>query len=107
MIEYTFDEDTDVHQIRLIFDNDMNRKYHNMPCSYPLVEKRFKLPQTLIREYRLVGTDAVGNSYEIHVNDSHQRFVTHQVNWRISKLCFIPIATHGCEQFRLFDFEIS
>ena len=105
-IEYAFDEDTAVHQIRLIFDNDMNRKYHNMPCSYPLVEKRFKLPRTLIREYRLEGVDATGNTFEVHICDNHQRFVTHSVNWKVRKLRFIPIATHGCEQFRLFDFEI-
>ena len=106
VIEYTLDRDTDIRGIRLVFDNNMNRKYHNMPCSYPLVEKRFKLPDTLIREYRIEGIDAEGKTYELHIKDNHQRFVKHDVAWKVSKIRFVPLATHGCEQFRLFDFEI-
>ena len=105
-IEYTFDEDTDIHAVRLIFDNNMNRKYHNMPCCYPLVEHRFKLPDTLIREYLLEGIDAAGTVHQLRITDNHLRFVRHELDWRIQKLRFIPLATHGCEQFRLFDFEV-
>ena len=106
VIEYTLDCDTDVRNIRLIFDNNMNRKYHNMPCCYPLVEKRFKLPDTLIREYRIEGIDTAGNTHTIHIKDNHLRFVRHSVDWKVCKIRFVPLATHGCEQFRLFDFEI-
>ncbi len=34
---YTFESNEHVREIRLVFDNDMNRGYHNMPCNYPLV----------------------------------------------------------------------
>ena len=47
-ITYTFDGDTDISEIRLIFDSDLNRTYHNMPCCYLLSEPSFKLPKTLI-----------------------------------------------------------
>ena len=107
VIEYTFDRDTVLSEIRLVFDNNMNRKYHNMPCCYPLVEKRFKLPDTLIREYRIEGIDKEGQTHEIHICDNHQRFVKHAVSWKVSKVRFVPLATHGCAQFRLFDFEVS
>ncbi|MBQ7322427.1 MAG: FAD-dependent oxidoreductase [Clostridia bacterium] len=107
VIEYTLEKDTPIHGIRLIFDNNMNRKYHNMPCCYPLVEKRFKLPDTLIREYRIEGIDTAGNVHTLHVKDNHLRFVRHQVDWQVKTVRFIPLATHGCEQFRLFDFEIQ
>jgi hypothetical protein len=105
-VEYDLGEDTEVSGIRLIFDNDMNRKYHNMPCNYPLVQTKFKLPNTLIKEYKIEGETSEGERFEIHVCDNHQRFVRHTVNWKVKKVRFIPIATNGCEDFRLFDFEI-
>ena len=107
VIEYRLDRDTDIRSIRLIFDNNMNRKYHNMPCNYPLVQKKFKLPDTLIREYRIEGVDAEGHIHEIHITDNHQRFVKHKVAWKVHTIRFVPLATHGCPQFRLFDFEIQ
>ena len=106
-VEYTFDGDTAISEIRLVFDNDMNRKYHNMPCNYPLVETRFKLPATLIREYRIEGVSEDGTTHTLHVSDSHLRFVRHAVDWRVTRLRFIPLATHGAEDFRLFDFEVK
>lgn len=105
-IEYTFDKDTKISEIRLVFDNDMNRKYHNMPCSYPLVQTKFKLPQTLIQEYKIEGVDAAGNTVSLSVSDNHQRFARHYVNWDVKRLRFMPIKTHGSEKFHLFDFEV-
>ncbi len=106
-IDYQLNEDTEIHEIRLVFDNDMNRKYHNMPCNYPLVETKFKLPKTLIKEYKIEGVNSNGEEFTISVCDNHQRFVRHYVNWKINKISFIPISTHGCDSFRVFDFEIQ
>ena len=106
-VEYSFDRDTDVHGIRLVFDNDMNRKYHNMPCCYPLVETKFKLPKTLIKEYLIEGINESGDVFSLRVTDNHLRFVKHSVDWKIKKLRFIPLSTHGCDSFRLFGFEIK
>ena len=107
VITYSFDKDTEIKEIRLIFDNDMNRKYHNMPCNYPLVQPKFKLPKTLIKEYRIEGVSEDGAIVVIDVKDSHQRFVKHAVDWKVKEMRFIPLATHGSEDFRLFDFEIQ
>ena len=84
-VEYTFDNDTDISNIRLVFDNDMNRKYHNMPCNYPLVQTKFKLPETLIKECIIEGENSKGETVKIQVSDNHQRFVTHQVEWSVKK----------------------
>ena len=104
-IEYNLDEDTEISEIRLVFDNDMNRKYHNMPCNYPLLQTNFKLPKTLIKEYKVEGVSENGALFTLHVTDNHQRFVKHSVDWKINKLRFVPISTHGCEDYRVFDFE--
>ena len=93
-------------EIRLIFDNDMNRKYYNMPCCYPLVETGFKLPKTLIKEYVLEGTNEEGKTFSIHVTDNRARLTKHSVDWKVQKLRFIPAASHGCDEFRLFSFDI-
>ena len=106
-VEYSFDADTAINEIRLVFDNDMNRKYHNMPCCYPLVETKFKLPTTLIREYIIEGTNEAGEVFSLHVKNNRKRLVKHLVNIQVKKLRFIPISTHGCEKFRLFGFDIK
>ena len=106
-IEYTFDTDTKISRIRLVFDSDLNRKYHNMPCNIPLVQNKFKLPKTLIREYKIEGISENGDTFEIYVNDNHQRFIKHSVDWCVKTVRFITIATFGAEQFHLFDFEID
>lgn len=106
-VEYRFDGENDVSEVRLVFDNDMNRNYPNMPCNYPLVQEKFKLPRTLIKEYAVVGTNERGETFRMHVTDNHQRFVRHTVNWRVKSVRFVPITTHGSEDFRVFDFEVK
>ncbi len=105
-IEYTFEKDTNISEIRLVFDSDLNRNYENMPCNYPLIQPKFKLPQTLIKEYRIEGTDSNNNLFTITVTNNHQRLVKHAVNWNVKQIKFIPVFTHGCEEFRVFGFEI-
>ena len=106
-VEYRFDNVVTVREIRLVFDSDLNRRYHNMPCNYPLEQPKFKLPQTLIKEYKIKAWDEDGAVFAFHVTDNHQRFVRHVVDLRITRVRFTPIATHGCAEFRLFDFELK
>ncbi len=106
-IEYHLAEDTNISGIRLIFDSDLNRSYHNMPCNYPLVQTKFRLPPTLIKEYKIQGFSENGETKEIHITDNHQRFVKFDVNWCVKTIRFIPISSHGVKEFRLFDFEIE
>lgn len=107
VVEYRFNADTKINKIRLIFDSDLNRKYENMPCNYPLVQREFKVPETLIKEYKIQGITENGDTKEIHITDNHQRFVKHKVDWCVKIIRFIPIKTFGAEEFRLFDFEIE
>ncbi|MBR4051131.1 MAG: FAD-dependent oxidoreductase [Clostridia bacterium] len=54
-------------EIRMAFDSDLNHKYHNMPCNYPLVLTKFRLPETQIKEYKNSGNNRKrldkGNTY--------------------------------------------
>lgn len=105
-MEYSFDEDVEISEIRLVFDNDMNRKYYNMPCNYPLVQTQFKFPETLIKEYRVEGETSDGERVSLSVGDNYQRFVRHLVKWKVKTVRFVPLATRGADAFRLFEFEI-
>ncbi len=106
-IEYSFDKNTAVSQIRLVFDSNLNRDYHNMPCNYPLVQDKFKLPDTLIMEYILEGENEAGEIFHLHATDNHQRLVRHRVDWCVKYIRLLPIKTHGCDKFRVFGFEVK
>lgn len=106
-ITYTFEKDTEIKKIYLTFDSHLNRKYHNMPCNFKLKKAESLVPETLIKSYMIIGTDRNGNKVQLDVQDSYQRFVVHQVNWKVMQLEFIPLETHGIESFRLFRFEFE
>lgn len=106
-ITYSFERDTRIQEIRLVFDSNLNREYRNMPCNYPLKEQNIKLPETLIKSYCIEGISADGKTHRIEISDNHQRFVKHNVDWCVKEVHMIPISTHGCETFNLFGFEIN
>ena len=106
-ITYTLEKAEKISEIRLVFDSDLNRKYHNMPFNYPLVETKYKLPKTLIKSYVIECTTASGGVHSIRVEDNHQRFVRHTVDLEVKSVKFIPISTHGADSFRVFGFEIG
>ena len=104
---YSFEKSEQINTIRLVFDSDLNRKYRNMPCNFPLHETTVKLPETLIKEYCIEGIMEDGTTVSMHINDNHQRFVKHAVDWCVKSVRLIPIATHGSENFRIFGFEVE
>ena len=104
---YTFKEERQVEEIRLIFDSDLNRPYDNMPAYYPLVLPGYKTPDTLIKEYLIDGEDENGAVYSVHVTDNRKRFVKHKVNKKLKTLRLTPVSTHGCEEFRHFGVYIK
>jgi len=77
-----------------------------MPCNYPLVQTKFKLPATLIKEYRIEGIACDGTVHSLTVTDNHLRFVKLPVDWQVKTVRFVPLATFGCDTFRLFSFEV-
>jgi hypothetical protein len=54
-----------------------------------------------------VGTTCRGEKMMLEVNESHQRFVTHLVEWKVKEIEFVPISTYGSEEFRVFRFEVE
>jgi hypothetical protein len=107
-IEYSFSEDVDISRIRLVFDSDLNRPYHNMPENYPMKQEGYELPKTLVKEYRIEAESSDGKVTAITEINNRQRLVFHNTALRASRIRLIPISTvGGNDDFRVFSFEIS
>lgn len=106
-VEYTFDKDTEISEIRIVFDSNLNRAEHNMPCCYRLNEPDYKIPSTLVKNYEIIGNNEKGDVFKIDVNNNHQRFALHKVDWKVVSVKLIPKETHGDENFRIFGFEMG
>lgn len=106
-LEYCFDTPVYVEQVRLIFDSDLNRDYHNMPCNYPLKQEKYKLPQTLIKEYELVVATGDGNVLKQEYEENHERLVFHEIKQNVLKIRFIPKDTWGAKEYRVFGFDFN
>lgn len=107
-VGYTFEKDTKLREIRLVFDSDLNREYHNMLSNYYLRHEQPKpLPETIIKQYKIVGKNKRGECFEIEIKNNRQRLVKHRVDWEVCEVEFIPIKTYGSKDFRLFGFEIK
>lgn len=105
-IEYGFDDAEYVDKIRLVFDSNLNRGYNNMPCRYLLNETKFKLPDTLVKDYRIDVVCEDGVSESMTICNNHQRLVYHDVGKKVKKITFTPLSTNGCDEYRVFDFEL-
>ena len=111
-IEFVFHEPQYIKELRIIFDSDLNRNYveclnrnfQQMPHIYPLGETRFRLPETLIKKFKIEvcneNNEVSEKSYE-----NHLRFVTIEVNQTAKWIRLIPEETWGADSFRIFSVE--
>lgn len=107
MIEYNLGKNTAISEIRLVFDSNLNRGYHNMPTRFYLNEQRYKVPDTLVKAYRLELEDENGNVTEINVKENRSRLVRHKIDTVAAKVRLVPLETYGSDEMRVFDFEIK
>ncbi len=105
-IRYRLREPAYVGRIRLVFDSDLNRLYHNMPSNYPLHETKYKLPETLIRSYTIIAETEAGDETVAEVTDNRRRLVFHPVDKTILGIRVIPKETWGCPECRIFAVDL-
>jgi len=106
-VEYSFDNSPYIQQIRLVFDSNLNRNYHNMPCCYPLNETRYKLPETLIRSYLVIGTKDGQEVFVDKITENHQRLRYHQINMNLDAIRVVPLETWGSPEYRIFSLDVN
>ena len=105
-IEYAYDSYVYIEGIRLIFDSNLTRDYNNMPQNYPLIQPKYKLPETLVRSYKIVAHTPDGDVTIADVKNNRQRLNKHSVNMKADKITLIPAETWGAEVCAVFAMDI-
>ena len=105
-IEYRLPEDTDIKYARIVFDSDLNRKYHNMPCRYTKEPEYERFPSAVISDFEIEAEDSCGKIQRFTRTANHQRLVYVEMNCKAKTVRLIPKKTWGDEEYRIFSFEI-
>lgn len=105
-LEYFSDKEVQVSGVRIIFDSDLNRDYHNMPCCIKIHEDKYRLPKTLIKDFDIELTDNNDCVSVIPFRNFHDRLFKMNVSGMYKKIRFVPLETYGAEEFNVFSFEV-
>ena len=105
-IEYRLPEDTDIKCARIVFDSDLNRIYHNMPCRYTKEPEYERFPSAVISDFEIEAEDSCGKIQRFTRTANHQRLVYVEMNCKAKTVRLIPKKTWGAEEYRVFAFEI-
>ncbi len=105
-LEYTSNEPFKLSGIRIVFDSNLNRDYQNMPCCIKLKEDRFKLPETLIKDFDIILTFKDGNDKVYSFSNNHTRFLKLDIKGEVLSVKLLPLETYGAKTFNIFSFEV-
>lgn len=105
-IRYTFDTPTKITGVRLIFDSDLNRGCWNMPSSYPLVQKKYKVSPFMMREFELEFKHKDGSVTTKVYKENRKRFVKLDFDEKCVSVTLRPKKTFGSEEYHVFSFEV-
>jgi len=107
-LEYSFEQPKHISSMRLVFDSNLQRSGHNMPCKYTLELKGFHTPQTIVKKFRI---DLLNELQEwvtiIRIDSNHQRFVNLNIESKTKSIRFVPLETWGDESVQMFAWDIS
>ena len=85
-----------IAKIRLVFNSDLNRAIHNMPCNYPLRQEGFHVPESLVKEYRMeISADGITYKTIRYEKNNYQRLVKFPVDSIGQYIRFTPLSTWG------------
>jgi hypothetical protein len=106
-ITYTWDTPVYVDEVRVIFDSDLNRRRHNMPSSYPLNMPKDHVPETLVKEYKIIAVSEGGEEVTlVHETKNRARLVKKPVKMKCKEVKLIPLATWGKETAAVFALDV-
>lgn len=105
-VGYAFNEPERVRAARLVFDSDLNRPEHNMPCNYPLKQPGYGVPATLLRDFDLVVTRPDGAQTRLPVRDNERRLVNLDIGGEALAVDLVPLGSWGGGPTRVFGFDV-
>jgi hypothetical protein len=106
-VQCNFEDLEQINELRFVFDSDLNREIHNMPCNYPLEQNDFHVPMSMIKEFKIEAEDKGGNWFIVaSVENNYQRMVKLNVDVKTKAIRFIPLSTWGLEKAHVFSLDL-
>jgi len=106
-LEYHFKRPAQLAATRLVFDSDLNRRIKNMPCIYKLSQEQRRVPETLIRAFRIDALSDDGTwKTAAEVKNNHQRLVKLDLNIATTAIRLIPEETWGADNATVFAWDV-
>lgn len=106
-VQCSFESPEQINELRFVFDSNLNREIHNMPCNYPLEQNDFHVPETMIKEFKLEAEDECGNWVKVaEIKNNYQRLVKLNLDVKTKAIRFIPVSTWRAEKAHLFSWDL-
>ena len=103
-ISFEFDFEEEFSQVRMVFDSDLKREFHNMRANYRFDDEPFAPPATLVKAYHIT----CDGKEVFRTQNNRQRFNRVELDGvRGRKLTLHIDATWGNAQVKLFSFEVK
>ena len=103
---YNFSNVINITGFRIVFDSDLNRTTHNMPCVYPLDMEPLHVPETMVREF-MIEASGDGKNYTkiFHEKNNYQRLVKITCNYTARSVKLTPLQTWGNVSARIYSWD--
>ena len=106
-VQCSFENPEQINELRFVFDSNLNRAIHNMPCNYPLEQNDFHVPETMIKEFKIEVQDECGNWIKVaDIKNNYQRLVKLNLDVKTKGIRFIPLSTWGFEKAHVFSWDL-
>ena len=77
-----------------------------MPCNFPLDAEPYRVPDSLVRNFR-IEVETLGQWQTLlRVEDNYQRLVKLAVDLEAKAVRFVPEATWGAEDVHVFSWDL-
>ena len=116
-VQYEFDAPTHLTLARFTFDSNLNRKGQgeasthwekNILSNYPLHQPPRTVPPTIVKSFRIEAQREDGTWDTIYSEaNNYQRLVKVPLNVTATAIRFVPEATWGAANCKLFAFEVK
>jgi hypothetical protein len=105
-VQYRWEEPVELSEVRLVFDSDFNHREKNITALRFLNTPDLKIPETLVRKFRLEIQNAGGNWQTVGEYDNYQRLRRIPVSGKVSAVKFTILATGSGKAERIFAFDV-
>ena len=101
-VTFSYENEEEIKEIRLVFDSNLNREYDNMPSHFRLNEDQYYLPETIVKKYEIY---ADGEKI-LTVDNNRQRLCRHSLNVSAKTVEVKLLETHGGKEKRIYSVDL-